>query len=107
MYTMSMTDISTLEEKVKELEKRLGKLENKFKTQVIDWPSTPDELLEEAKKIVIEFENASASFLQRKLSIGYARAARLIDELHQIGVVGPAIGANPRKVLIKPVTPTK
>jgi S-DNA-T family DNA segregation ATPase FtsK/SpoIIIE len=60
-----------------------------------------DPLYEEAKKIVIEARKASASLLQRKLKIGYARAARLIDILEQRGVVGPLNGAKPREVYFK------
>lgn len=57
-----------------------------------------DVLYEEAKRVVIEARKASASLLQRRLSIGYARAARLLDILEERGVVGPAEGAKPRKV---------
>jgi S-DNA-T family DNA segregation ATPase FtsK/SpoIIIE len=60
-----------------------------------------DPLYEEAKKIVIEAKKASASLLQRKLKIGYARAARLLDILEERGVVGPAQGAKPREVYFK------
>lgn len=57
-----------------------------------------DELLEEAKQIVVEAQKASTSFLQRKLRIGYARAARLMDLLEDRGIVGPADGAKAREV---------
>jgi len=60
-----------------------------------------DELIEEAKEIVIEANKASASFLQRKLRIGYARAASILDTLEELGVIGPANGANPREVLVE------
>ncbi|NCA93624.1 MAG: DNA translocase FtsK [Sphingobacteriia bacterium] len=60
-----------------------------------------DELYDEAKKIVIENQKASASFMQRKLRIGYARCARLIDMMEKEGVVGKADGAEPRKVFKK------
>lgn len=59
-----------------------------------------DELLAEAKEMVINSGKASASYLQRRLSIGYARAARLLDILEEIGVVGPSNGAKPREILI-------
>lgn len=62
-----------------------------------------DPLYEDAKKIVIENKKASASFLQRRMRIGYARAARLLDILEERGVVGPGEGAKPREVLIKTV----
>ena len=60
-----------------------------------------DQLFEESVRIIIQFNNASASFLQRKLSVGYARAARILDELQQAGIVGPAVGAKPREILIR------
>ena len=59
-----------------------------------------DPLFEEAKKLVIEAKKASASLLQRRLRVGYARAARLIDMLEEGGVVGPGEGAKPREILI-------
>jgi len=57
-----------------------------------------DSLFEDAKRLVIESKKASASFLQRRLRVGYARAARLIDMLEDSGVVGPADGAKPRDI---------
>ena len=57
-----------------------------------------DPLYEEAKKIVIEAKKASASLLQRRLRVGYARAARLIDMLEEKKVVGPGEGAKPREI---------
>lgn len=62
-----------------------------------------DEVYEEARQIVIQAGKASTSYLQRKLRVGYARAARLIDMLEERGVVGPGEGAKPREVLEKPV----
>ncbi len=60
-----------------------------------------DELYEEARATVIESGKASTSYLQRKLGIGYARAARLIDSLEEHQVIGPGSGAKAREVLIK------
>ena len=57
-----------------------------------------DPVYEEAKQLVLEYRKASASFLQRKLRIGYARAARILDILEEKGIVGPADGAKPREV---------
>ncbi|PIR13451.1 cell division protein FtsK [Candidatus Falkowbacteria bacterium CG11_big_fil_rev_8_21_14_0_20_39_10] len=59
-----------------------------------------DELLAEAKEVIINMGKASASLLQRRLSIGYARAARILDILEEIGVVGPSSGAKPREIMI-------
>ena len=58
-----------------------------------------DELLSEAKRTVIEAGKASTSYLQRKLGVGYARAARLMDILEERGVIGPADGAKPRNII--------
>lgn len=62
--------------------------------------SEDDELFESARELVIEAGKASASLLQRRLRVGYARAARLIDMLEERGVVGPGDGAKPREILI-------
>jgi DNA segregation ATPase FtsK/SpoIIIE, S-DNA-T family len=59
-----------------------------------------DEKFEEAVRIVVQYDRASASLLQRRLSIGYARAARVLDQLERAGVVGPGEGAKPRDILI-------
>ena len=68
-----------------------------------DFSSGDDLLYEEAKKVVFEARKASASLLQRRLRIGYARAARLIDMLEEQGIVGPGEGAKPREVYGAPV----
>ncbi len=60
-----------------------------------------DDMYENARQTVIETGKASTSFLQRKLGIGYSRAARLIDILEERGVIGPANGSKPRDVLEK------
>ena len=59
-----------------------------------------DELFAEAVRTICEYDRASASLLQRRLRIGYARAARLLDELEERGIVGTADGSKPRDVLI-------
>jgi DNA segregation ATPase FtsK/SpoIIIE-like protein len=58
-----------------------------------------DELYEDAKEAVIEAGKASTSFIQRKLRVGYSRAARLMDMLEEKGVIGPADGVTPREIL--------
>jgi DNA segregation ATPase FtsK/SpoIIIE, S-DNA-T family len=63
--------------------------------------SDVDEHFKEAVQIVCQFDRASASLLQRRLSIGYARAAKIIDQLEAAGVVGPAEGSKPREVMIR------
>lgn len=63
-----------------------------------------DELFAEAKKLVIEEKKASTSYIQRRLKIGYSRAARILDELEQAGVVGPANGAKAREIFADAAT---
>jgi S-DNA-T family DNA segregation ATPase FtsK/SpoIIIE len=60
-----------------------------------------DELFKEAVRVVCQYDRASASLLQRRLSIGYARAARIVDQLEAARVVGPAEGSKARDVLIQ------
>ena len=57
-------------------------------------------MLEKAIEVVIELGQCSTSMLQRKLKLGYARAARIMDDMEQLGVIGPYQGAKPREVLI-------
>lgn len=81
-----------------------------YQEEIMDKPSSAtsfdfqggsdDELFNEAKEIVVRSGKASASLLQRRLRIGYARAARLIDLLEEAGIVGPGEGAKPREILI-------
>ncbi|MDH3428293.1 MAG: hypothetical protein OEM23_07650, partial [Gemmatimonadota bacterium] len=61
-----------------------------------DW----DEYFRKAAEIVISNDAGSTSLLQRRLKIGYGRAARIIDQLHSAGVLGPPDGSKPREVLI-------
>lgn len=70
------------------------------KAEKISAVFSEDEYFADAVKIVVNADKGSASLLQRKLSIGYNRAARLLDELHEYGVVGKARGSKARKVLI-------
>lgn len=67
----------------------------------LDEDEEDDELYEEAKDIVVHAGKASTSYLQRKLRVGYARAARLMDILEERGVIGPADGSKPREVLLQ------
>jgi S-DNA-T family DNA segregation ATPase FtsK/SpoIIIE len=61
-----------------------------------------DSLWDEALKIVVDRQGASASFLQRRLKIGYNRAARLVEEMEDQGIVGPSNGSKPRELLRYP-----
>jgi len=59
-----------------------------------------DELLPQAVEVVLELKQASVSSLQRRLKLGYSRAARIVDQMEELGVVGPYEGSKPRKLLI-------
>ncbi len=72
-----------------------------FESTLDDETGDDDEMYEEARAAVIEAGKASTSYLQRKLKLGYARAARLMDTLEERGVIGPGDGAKPREVLEK------
>ena len=79
---------------------RQAAVEKKQKTGLPEDGPSDDPMLDEAIKVVVENGMASTSLLQRKLKLGYARAARIVDEMEQRGVVGPYEGSKPRKVLI-------
>ena len=59
-----------------------------------------DEMLPDAVEVILETKQASVSLLQRRLKLGYARAARIVDEMEELGIVGPFAGAKPRQILI-------
>ena len=59
-----------------------------------------DELIDSAAEVIVETGQASVSMLQRRLKLGYARAARLVDQLEELGIVGPFEGSKPRQLLI-------
>lgn len=63
-----------------------------------------DDLLDEAQQTILKAGKASASYLQRRLKIGYARAARLLDLLEERGIIGPGDGAKPRQILVSPIS---
>ena len=79
---------------------RQAAMEKQKQTGVDEDVSDTDPVLDEAIKVVVENGMASTSLLQRKLKLGYARAARIIDEMETRGIVGPYEGSKPRKVLI-------
>ena len=79
---------------------RQAAIEKKQKTGLPEDGPEGDPMLDEAIKVVVENGMASTSLLQRKLKLGYARAARIVDEMEQRGVVGPYEGSKPRKVLV-------
>jgi S-DNA-T family DNA segregation ATPase FtsK/SpoIIIE len=59
-----------------------------------------DELFDTAVKLILESQHASVSILQRRLRLGYTRAARLIDMMEEEGIVGPYRGSKPREILV-------
>jgi len=67
----------------------------------INGAADQDNLFEEAVRTVCQYDRASASLLQRRLKVGYARAARIIDELESAGVIGAGDGSKPRDVLVR------
>lgn len=85
-----------IRKKIDDLEKRVKKLEDfVFGVEV----SGLDPLFKTAVKLLKDTDLIAPSYLQRKLLIGYARAARLLDQLEAEGLIGKAIGSKPRKVL--------
>lgn len=79
---------------------RQAAMEKQKKTGLPEDAPEGDPMLDEAIRVVVENGQASTSLLQRKLKLGYARAARIVDEMEERGVVGPYEGSKPRKVLI-------
>ena len=61
-----------------------------------------DPLIQQALQVIVTGKRASTSFLQRRLKIGYNRAASLMEELEDRGYIGPQVGANPREILVEP-----
>lgn len=90
-------EIISLKTRVKRLEDFI--LEMPKAEKYIQSTNDLDELFNEALKILKGYDFVSASLLQRRLSIGYSRAARLLDQLEEKGYVGRAEGGKPRQVL--------
>ena len=60
-----------------------------------------DPMFEEAARMIVRHQQGSVSLLQRRLKLGYARAARIVDQLEQAGIVGPSMGSKAREVLVE------
>lgn len=86
------------EEVASEVEKYIPVPKGEKPVQDANSDSSSDDMTERAIEAVVEAGQASTSYLQRKLKLGYARAARIMDELEEMGIVGPADGAKPREV---------
>ncbi|MDR0987419.1 MAG: DNA translocase FtsK [Ruminococcus sp.] len=96
-----LPDTSYSDEIMREIEKNMPAVKNeKVMTDVMTEDVTDGDLFDRATEVLIDAGQASVSYLQRKLKLGYARAARIMDELEEAGVVGPYEGAKPRSVLI-------
>lgn len=59
-----------------------------------------DEMLPQAVEAILETKSCSVSMLQRRVKLGYSRAARIVDQMEELGIVGPYEGAKPRNVLV-------
>lgn len=85
---------------IEEIERNAANETGKSSDSAEDGDGTGDPMMDEAIKCVVEAGQASTSLLQRRLCLGYARAGRLIDEMEQLGIVGPHEGSKPRQVLM-------
>lgn len=90
---------------IEEIEKKASQAGNKGAGNSVDSEPTGDELsgdemLPAAVDVILETGQASVSMLQRRLKLGYARAARIVDEMEERGIVGPFVGSKPRAILI-------
>jgi S-DNA-T family DNA segregation ATPase FtsK/SpoIIIE len=106
---ISMPEVTRLvkfvkEQRAPEFDTRLVKFIKAPAAQEWENGGEKDELYEEALRMVLATGQASASWLQRKLKLGYARAARIIDQMEQEGILGPSEGSKPREILVDPQT---
>lgn len=69
-------------------------------SQLVEKPDEKDPMFDKAVELVLHTGQASASYLQRKLKLGYARAARIIDQMEMEGIVGPSEGSKPREIMV-------
>ncbi len=99
-----------IRQQAEQLEEGAGEKEDELKLQLDEAvgeatlaaaEDVGDELFEDAKEVIAQAGKASASLLQRRLRVGYARAARLLDLLEERGIIGPGEGAKPREVFIE------
>ena len=88
------------EEILEHIERQAEQADSKSGGSAGDPGEDEDEMIEEAIDVIMESRQASTSMLQRRLKLGYSRAARIIDEMEQRGIVGPFEGSKPRQILI-------
>lgn len=79
----------------------LPSLYDKRKESAGDFLSDLDPMFEEAARVIVRHQQGSVSLLQRKLKLGYSRAARIVDQLEQAGIVGPSEGSKAREVIVE------
>ncbi len=99
----STTEVDYNNEVIDEIEKNVPLLKGDKKSnnnEETTSPETDDDIIEKAIDMIVETGQASTSSLQRKFKLGYSRAARIVDELENMGIVGPPEGSKPRKVII-------
>ena len=97
MYDKDFLDLRTEEEKQEERNLQAAMDSGKQANQ----SGSDDDFYEEVKQYVISKQKASTSLLQTKFSIGYAKAARMIDRLEEEGIIGPGNGSKPREVYVQ------
>ncbi|MBD3413055.1 MAG: hypothetical protein GF421_01320 [Candidatus Aminicenantes bacterium] len=102
---ISLQEVSRLLKHIKEqrkpdYDKKIIKALKGAPGKTTDRTQEKDELFEKAVELILSTGQASASYLQRKLRLGYARAARIIDQMEQEGILGPSKGSKPREILI-------
>ncbi|MDO5041243.1 MAG: DNA translocase FtsK 4TM domain-containing protein [Peptoniphilus sp.] len=101
---ISDEEVENVVDYVKENSKYDNVYEDKIKNEMIETKknleNANDPLFDEALKYIITDEQASISYLQRKLKIGYSRAARIVDQMEELGILGPHEGSKPRKILL-------
>jgi DNA segregation ATPase FtsK/SpoIIIE, S-DNA-T family len=88
---------------LQQIDSRLTKVEEKLDQHNTIEPmfnDDPDPLLAPAVDLILQYDKASPSLIQRYLQIGYARAARILDQLEKAGIIGIAVGAKPRRIFI-------
>ena len=104
MYVKSLYTTSYDQQVMEEIEKKAQQTGTKNPTMADTEPNTEelsgDEMLPAAVDVILETGQASVSMLQRRLKLGYARAARIVDEMEEKGIVGPFQGSKPREILI-------
>ena len=99
-FLKSSGEVSYDNKVAEEIEKNTLPEGGKSESREVGGGNNIDPVMKEAVKCVVEAGQASTSMLQRKLRVGYARAGRLIDEMEQMGIVGPHEGSKPRQVLM-------